>query len=252
MPYIRLGSRIIPSYGLCVACGIIVTGYISCRRAETRGQPFENILIYYACVIGGALVGAKVFYLIITYGVCEAISLFREGQYNILFQESGMVFYGGVIGGLLTIPIAEKITHSKSRDYYETVVPTIPLGHAIGRIGCFLAGCCYGREYCGFGAVRFSHALSGISPEISVVPVQLIEAAGNMLLAFYLLQRYSGKKDGKGVLERYLGIYAVMRFGLEFLRGDIERGSFLRLSTSQWISVLLVGIVVTRILQTEN
>ena len=117
------------------------------------------------------------------------------------------------------------------------LVPAVPLFHAFGRVGCFLAGCCYGIPApAGWLGVTFSQAL--LAPNgVALVPVQLYEAAGCLLL-FLLLDRLARRGwSGGQLLPVYLSLYGAFRFLLEFLRGDGARGFWGPLSTSQWVAL---------------
>jgi phosphatidylglycerol:prolipoprotein diacylglycerol transferase len=123
----------------------------------------------------------------------------------------------------------------------DGLVPSVPLAHAFGRLGCFFAGCCYGVP----SAFGLEFNASELAPHgVKLLPVQLIEAGCNLLL-FVLLLVLSRFCRRRGLLTgTYLAAYAVMRFVLEFFRYDAERGVFWGLSTSQWISLLLLPAAV--------
>ena len=114
----------------------------------------------------------------------------------------------------------------------------LPLIHAFGRIGCFLAGCCYGIPYCGYFNVVFPK--NSFAPQgINLFPIQLCEAFFLILLSFFLLYLTLKNKSRHMVLI-YLFCYSIIRFILEFLRYDSARGKVLFFSTSQWISLIIL------------
>lgn len=125
--------------------------------------------------------------------------------------------------------------------YSDTYCRLLPLGQAFGRVGCFLNGCCYGRDFNGFLSVVYP--VNGVVKQ--VFPVQLLESILCLLLAMFLLSKKSRHKGHHTFL--YLSLYAVLRFILEFARGDLIRGAWLSFSTSQWISILilfsLIGVI---------
>ena len=121
------------------------------------------------------------------------------------------------------------------RKVEQCIIPVLPLGHAVGRLGCLFAGCCYGFEYTGPLAVK--NLL--ISAEKTYFPIQLIEALLNLGIFIFLLWYTRKKRPTYHILCVYLYVYSILRFILEFFRGDLIRGVFLMLSTSQWISVVL-------------
>ena len=111
------------------------------------------------------------------------------------------------------------------------MIPALTLGHGVGRLGCLLAGCCFGKETdMWWGIFMHGHYRH---------PTQLLEATGLILLGLYFLKSHVEKNI---LLIRYLIIYGVLRFGVEALRGDEVRGLWGPLSTSQWLSLLLITV----------
>lgn len=113
------------------------------------------------------------------------------------------------------------------------MVPILPLGHAVGRMGCLFAGCCHGLEYSGPLAVKSLL----ISAEKTYFPIQAVEALLNLAIFIFLLHYAKNKRPAYHILCVYLLTYSVLRFILEFYRGDLIRGGFLIFSTAQWISM---------------
>lgn len=126
--------------------------------------------------------------------------------------------------------------------------PAIPLFHVFGRVGCFLGGCCYGLPSAWGFVYRYSPVAEANG--VSRFPVQLVEAAWNLVL-FLLLARLQ-RRGRDRLLPLYLALYAPARFLLEFLRGDAYRGIFLGLSTSQWISLFLFPAALYALLRPRN
>lgn len=242
-PYIHLFGLNIPSYGLCMAVAMLLACTIAALRVKKRGLSFNDLLIIAACAIGLGIVGAKVLYIVVTYDFSYIIESILTANFDFITY-SGLVFYGGLIGGVLGAMLGAKIAKSKLADYSDAVVPVLPLAHAIGRIGCFLSGCCYGMEYSGWPAMCFPNSVAGLSPDVSVLPTQLFEAALNILVFAALMLYTRKKRKGFTALYVYLTIYGVERFVLEFFRGDEIRGIFGAFSTSQWISIILIVIAV--------
>ena len=215
--------------------GVFITSFFVARKAKTFNIQFEKILIVITATIGCALVGGSALYIFVTYSPAQIWEFISNLDFSFI-EKSGIVFYGGLIAGLLASIISVKILKIDIHSMEKSTVPYIPLGHAIGRVGCLFAGCCHGFEYDGFLAVR--NIL--ISPYKTFFPVQLMEAVLDIVIVFILLAY--GKKERKrfALLSLYLFLYAVMRFGTEFLRADAIRGSLLMFSTSQWISIGIV------------
>ena len=140
------------------------------------------------------------------------------------------MFYGGLIGLLLGAYI---YCRAAKADYWAVIcraLPAVPLAHGFGRIGCFLTGCCYGRECSALG-IAFAH--SEVAPNgVPLFPVQLVEAACVLGLAPALASMSRRGRTGREMLAAYLISYGVLRFILEFFRGDGCRGFLLGLSVS--------------------
>jgi phosphatidylglycerol:prolipoprotein diacylglycerol transferase len=138
----------------------------------------------------------------------------------------------------------------------DAFAPGIALGHAIGRLGCFSAGCCWGKPTTSWIGVHFTEKaseLTGVPIDAALVPTQLIEALANLLIFIFLLWLTKRRKFEGQIIYAYLMIYSVVRFTIEFWRDD-PRGSLLGLSTSQFIAILMFvfGLVMTLISRKRN
>lgn len=237
-PFIHLGPIQIPTYGTTIAIGGLLA-YIFCTvRIKAQGlseNDFTTLLLY--ALIPGFL-GAKLLYFITIWPSADWALLFSlEHIVDTLF--SGFVFYGGIIGGLVGLLLCKKIHHIEISRYANLIVPAIPLAHAIGRIGCFMAGCCYGIPMDPPLGIAFQNPI-GAPAGVPLFPVQLLEAALNLGL-FAILWRYTKKYRAPWAgVALYLSLYAIERFALEYLRYDALRGIYFGLSTSQWISVAML------------
>ena len=242
-PFIHVGSLNIGTYGLCILIGAVAGIGVALIRAKRRSFPVEDTLFLSFFALIGVGVGAKILYLITI--LPDLIEHFQEiftslEAINLLFT-NGFVFYGGLIGAVLAM---WWYTHHFKMDFWQSVellIPSVPLVHAFGRIGCFCGGCCYGIPFGPPIGIAFTN--SPVAPNgIPLFPVQLVEAGLNFLLFFFLLW-FAGKPRPQGrILGAYVIAYAVIRFVLEFLRYDYERGILWVFSTSQWISLILLPI----------
>ena len=181
-------------------------------------------------------IGAKLLYVIVEF------DRFLDKPLAVLGSE-GFVVYGGIITGVLSAILYCKKKNLVFLDYFDLLSPSIALAQGFGRIGCFLAGCCYGKETQCFLGITFPEG--SLAPAgVKLLPTQLISSAGDFLIMALLLlySRYSKKRGNVGAL--YMVLYGVGRFLVEFLRSD-DRGSVGFLSTSQFISI---GIVLGGIL----
>lgn len=249
-PFIEIFTLKIPTYALAFSAAFIICMIIMYRSAPKLGLRSDDTL--YASIYGilGLVVFAKLFFfftkaskLPLYIRFLKAGNSFSITQFcNYFF--GGMVFYGGLIGYVTGVFIYSRIYKTPFMRYFDKYVPFMPLVHAFGRVGCFLAGCCYGIEYYGPFAVKFPY--NELVPELSEVsrfPVQLLEAFINILCFLLLLFLRNTKKLKAGQLPGiYILFYLIERTLLEFLRGDAARGSIGVLSTSQFISILLIPV----------
>lgn len=182
------------------------------------------LLLYWGIFLF-AWLGAKIlFYLTLPTELSN--NLLREVSF---WTGGGFVFYGGLLGGVVFLIIYRLCHFPLNRDVLWAIVPSITLGHAIGRIGCFLAGCCFGSPTQSWWGIH----LHGVDRH----PTQLLEAISLFVLSWYLLK---SKKPHSLLLTHYLLIYGGIRFVIEMLRGDSIRGQWGIFTPSQWISLALI------------
>ncbi|OUP06267.1 prolipoprotein diacylglyceryl transferase family protein [Collinsella sp. An2] len=233
-------------YGLFIALGLIAGGiltWVLCRKLHIV---FEDTITLAAAGGLGAIVGAKLLYLMVSLPQINPAHL-ADPEYLASLMRGGFVFYGGLIGGILLAWCAAKLFRIDLSSHVRPLVPAVALGHGVGRIGCLMVGCCYGTATDGPLSVTYVHSLAAPNG-IPLVPVQLIEAVFEIAYAA-LLAWIALRRPQIQVLPLYLGLYAVLRFMLEFYRGDdAERGLLACLSTSQWISLLILAALLTRLL----
>lgn len=170
-------------------------------------------------------IGAKFFFLY-TIPVELSSSLVQETSF---WLGGGFVFYGGFFGGLLYLAILKGLRFPVSKEILWPMVPALTIGHAVGRFGCFLAGCCYGKETEFFWGIHLHGAQRH--------PTQLLEFFLLLSLGVYLLRSQASKKL---LISVYLVSYGVIRIFIEVLRGDEIRGMWGPLTPSQWISLGLI------------
>ena len=241
-PFITIGNFQLPMYGLCILIGAVLGVWAAMYRAKKTDIHPDDILYSITYTAIGAILGGKLLYVIVSWETISANADYYFSSFEGFreFFSYGFVFYGGLIGGLAVfIPycIVRKLNLGQM---INLVIPSVPLVHGIGRIGCFFAGCCYGMPMDPPWGVYFNSAMAPSG--VALFPVQLLEAALNIIL-FCFLYNYAKKPRKPGsVLGLYLICYGVERFLLEYLRYDAIRGFFLGISTSQWISLVLVPV----------
>lgn len=246
LPYIYIFGYPLPMYGLLAIGGFILAVLVAMSLAKKYGLPPSDVgFASFYCAIG-LILGAKIMYFITMLPkFIKHFDVFMANPFAVLiYVFSGFVFYGGLIGAALGIIIYCKQFSVPLKPFMNVAAPAIPLMHGIGRIGCICAGCCYGMKYDGPFAITypcndFTFAMCGV-PRF---PTQLIETVVNLILALclYIYVKKGVKKDGQPI-GIYLIVYSIMRFCLEFARGDEIRGGLLGLSTSQWISLMLLPL----------
>lgn len=234
---LSIGPVTVHGYGLMIAIGVIVALLVGEKRANKKGLNGDAIyLLTLVCAVTGFL-GAKLLYCIVDWKNFIQAPLQHLGS-------NGFVVYGGIIGGVLGGFLFCVFKKFFFWDYFDIVLPSVAIAQGFGRIGCFLAGCCYGAETDAWYGIAFSH--SSFAPNgVKLIPTQLISSVGMFAIAAILI--WYAKRDRKpgrvGAL--YLILYSIGRFAVEFLRND-HRGAVGNLSTSQFISLIIVviGIVV--------
>lgn len=216
-----------------IGIGFLAAILIGMKRAEKHGLDKDIVFnMGLLCIVGGML-GAKILYIITEWNsIIHSKNLWSDLAY-------GFVVYGGIIGGILILYVYSRFKKLNFLQYMDLIVPSVSIGQGFGRIGCLLAGCCYGRETdCPIGIVFHN---SEFAPNgVSLLPTQIFSSLGDFLIAGFLIW-YAGKqkKDGK-VISMYLILYGVGRFIVEIFRND-PRGNVGMLSTSQFISIFMVA-----------
>jgi phosphatidylglycerol:prolipoprotein diacylglycerol transferase len=225
-----------------VLFGIFSTGIYSCVWSKRKNIDYVETIYFLLAAYIGAVLGSHLLYILVNYKYIGTKQPFVD--FVRLFF-SGSVFYGGLIGGIgITYILRKKFTHYNQ--IVEIVTVSIPLFHFFGRIGCFFNGCCFGVE--SFFGVKFNSSYIEAANGIKRLPIQLIEAAFNIIL-FVLLYKLSKQKIFKNkLLYVYLLAYSIGRFIFEFYRGDIYRGIYFHLSTSQIMSIIISVAVLFRII----
>ncbi len=247
---ITILGKDIPLYGLLFFTGIgiaaAIAGAFLIKRRNIEGWDFVCAAVF---ALIGAVIGAKLLALIVSWElVIQVMKLDGYTLYEKIdaLMKNGFVFYGGLIGGILGFKVYGWIYKTKMSSFFDVGATVLPLGHAFGRVGCFLSGCCYGVEHHGWFSYVYTEstiAEGAVVPlGVPLFPVQLVEAACLLVLFAGLMVLFFKNKKKTPWLQTlaYACSYAVVRFVLEFFRGDKERGGFLGISTSQWISILLV------------
>jgi phosphatidylglycerol:prolipoprotein diacylglycerol transferase len=259
----RIGGLTIGTYGVAIVAGMLGALWLSGRLARRRGliPDFIYDLAFRLLLFG--FLGARLLYIILNWRE------FLADPLGLLFSRQGFVFQGGFIAAL-----AAGIWYTRRHKVpllgaADIIAPALALAHGFGRIGCFFAGCCYGKvcppehstalerllsvrypldmdhgQISNFNFAYFGQIERGLIPQgaagpLPILPVQLFEAFGNFVICAVLLWMWKRQKFSGQVFALYMLLYSVLRFGLEFLRGDAERGLWLggMISTGQSIAI---------------
>ncbi len=256
-PIIEVFGREIGTYGISAFVGLFVCAWVALKLSKQYGMTLDDVILMAVSMGVGLFLGAHIFFgitkipfIIKLFSYIGKISFIDFMKQLIINGLGGMVFYGGLFGGMIGFFVyarLTKMTQEKRRGMLDVIAVCIPLFHTFGRIGCFFGGCCYGMES------RFGYIIheNKLIPEVAGVrrfPVQLIESGCNLLIFFLLLALFKKGKFKNQILFVYLPIYAVVRFTLEFFRGDLLRGIWFGLSTSQWVSIGLLAFSLVRLI----
>lgn len=228
-----IGKFTIHGYGLMIAIGVIVAVLVAIYRAKKAGiDPevvLDLVLIGLICGFGGG----KILYLIVEWKDFIKSPMTYLGG-------GGFVVYGGIILALIVGAVYFTLKKKDPLIVMDLIMPEASIAQGFGRIGCFLAGCCYGRITDSVFGVVFPEG--SLAPAgVKLIPTQLIMSAGNFLIAGILLIAATKLKKRGQILSLYLILYAIGRFAVEFLRND-HRGAVGVFSTSQFISLFIVII----------
>ena len=231
---LTIGSFTVYGYGLMIAIGIVAGCLIAEYRARKQSLDSDQIFpMILWCLVGGFL-SAK-----ILFWITEWKSVAEDPGFMMETLSSGFVVFGGIIGGIFTGWLYCRIKKLTFFKYADVILPSVALAQGFGRIGCLLAGCCYGRETDSAFAITFHN--SAYAPNgVPLIPTQIISSGLDFLHFFILLyfvkkwKKYDGQVTGL-----FFMLYSAGRFVLEYFRGDLERGSVGILSTSQFIAIFM-------------
>lgn len=227
-----IGPVTVHGYGLMIALGIVCCVLLAIYRAKKYQMNPDAILDIAIFSVLAGFIGAKLMYVIVEFPA------FLRDPMSVLGSE-GFVVYGGIIVGVLTAIVYCRIKKLNFMKYFDLCAPSISLAQGFGRIGCLLAGCCYGRATDAWYGIVFPE--SALAPAgVKLIPTQIISSVGNFAIMAVLLWYYKRAKHTGNVGAMYMLLYGIGRFLVEMLRND-SRGAVGMLSTSQFISLFIVA-----------
>lgn len=219
----------IPLYGLFVVIGILSGLYIIYRNIKTLNYKKEENYGLILYILLGTLFGAKYFTL---------LTNFNKYKNNIDFNKIGLSSYGAAIGIIILLIIFAKQYKKNFKELINNILPAIPLMYGISKIGCFLAGCCYGIKYNGPLSITYKYSLSA-PKNISLLPIQIIETITFILIYLYISKK---KKENKNIIGITLLLCGLSKFLLDYLRmNHIDK----ILTVNQIVSIpfIIIGLI---------
>lgn len=245
---ISLGSFFLPTYGALVALAFLAGLWVTVRLARLEHLPAEkisNLAVY--CALAG-LLGGKLFMFLFDF---QEYWQHPDRIFSLETLQAAGVYQGGFLLAFVTAIVYLRRNHLPLGRTFDAFAPGLSLGHAIGRIGCFSAGCCWGKPTHLPWAITFTrpdaHELTDVPLNVPLHPTQLYESAINLLIFWMLWRRiHKPHRDGE-VFGWYLLLYSTARFFIEFVRNHEQSLEF-GLSLTQWISLgtLLIGLWLLR------
>lgn len=225
--YLDLGFVNIYMWGVFVALGFLLAYYLILKNVK---KPLEKRVVeelaFYSLI--GLLLGSRIVYVLsnLSYYSGNPLEIF-------MIWEGGMTSYGGFLGAISAMLIYSKIKKINFVKYFDFMIPYVALGMAVGRIGCFFNGCCYGIETSLPWGVDFGD-------EILRHPTQLYLALGDLSI-FFILKNLKKKFSGFIFLS-FVALFSLLRFLVDFLRDYENVYYFLSLKFSQWVTLTLLVV----------
>jgi len=240
----NLGGFTIYAYGVLLAAAYLLGLQFALVRARARGLDGQRVMDLGIWIIISALVGAKLLLLIVDF------KTFTSNPRELLnLLRSGGVFYGGLIAAVVVALLYLRRHKLPLWTTTDVFAPGIALGHIVGRVGCLMAGCCFGQPASVPWAITFrdpqAFANSGTPLNVPLHPTQLYEAGAEaLILAFLLVFERRGRPFPGRTFWSYMLLYGISRLIIEVYRGDNRGMVFDVLSTSQFVSIILVPLAI--------
>ena len=237
----ELGPFVLHTYGVMLAAAFLVALFVAAWQAKKAGLDAARVSDLAVYVLIAGLLGAKLMLLAVEWPTYSKMGL-RELLWA--FLQSGGVFYGGLVGGLLMAFWFARRSHLPLWPTADVLAPGVVIGQSIGRLGCLAAGCCWGKTAAVPWAVTFTDVevarTIGTPIDTPLHPSQIYESLVTLLIFVVLIWLAPRKRFQGQVTLTYVVLYSIARFGLEFYRGDAGRGFIGPLSTSQWVAIVLM------------
>lgn len=244
----KIGPITIYTYGVLIATAFFLGLALAARQARVEGEDPQKIMDLSFYILISAIVGSRLLYIVVEYKeyISDPLRIFKV-------WEGGLVFYGGFIMAMAVVIIYIRKHEMNLWKVGDILAPSVAIGQGVGRLGCFFAGCCYGRETDVSWAVIFKDPNTLAPMDLHLHPTQLYDSAnGFIIFAILLILRKFKKFDGQ-LFWTYTLLYAVGRFIVEIFRGD-ERGFVIEsfLSTSQFIAIPLFIVSIIMLIRLKS
>ncbi|HXF03820.1 MAG TPA: prolipoprotein diacylglyceryl transferase [Blastocatellia bacterium] len=236
IPYLEIT---VYTYGVLQATAFLIGLWVAMRHAEQDGMDRARIFNLGVAVIIGSLIGSRLLMVITEW---ESFRGNWQALFSLQLVQAGGVYYGGFLAGIATALWYARRHALSWWKVADAFAPAVSLGLAIGRLGCFSAGCCWGKPTTHWWGVQFPEAARlfvGTPTAMRLHPTQLYEAAASVLIFLWLLQRRKTRRFPGQLILLYAIVYGAARFLIEFVRDD-WRGWVGPLSTSQFIAVVTI------------
>lgn len=229
--WLTIGPFTIHGYGVMIAVGVLFAFYLGERQAKKNHlDPSEVDNLVFVCLAVGYFF-SKFTYTLVNF------QQFLRNPWSVI-SSGGWVVYGGILGGIFGAWAYCKMKKLPFLEYFHLLIPEVALAQAFGRIGCFFAGCCYGiYTHSAFHLIFPNGSLAPAG--VPLVPTQLMMSFGDFMLFAILWKLYNHPETRKLTAPCYLILYSIGRFLIEFVRGDVERGTIGIFSTSQFIAIFV-------------
>ena len=243
----EIGGFPIYTYGVLLAAAYLLGLQFALVRARSRGLDPNRVMDLGIWIIVSALVGAKLLLLVVDFDTFG-----RNPRELLTLVRSGGVFYGGLIAAVAVALWYLRRHRMPMWTVTDVFAPGIALGHVVGRLGCLFAGCCFGRQTSVPWAITFTDQFAaanvGTPLNVPLHPTQLYEAGADLLILIVLLATERRGRPFPGrTFWGYMLAYGISRFIIEIYRGD-PRGAIGALSTSQFVSVILVPLSIVMLI----
>jgi phosphatidylglycerol:prolipoprotein diacylglycerol transferase len=240
----QIGNFFLPTYGLLVTLGFLAALWMAARLGRRSGLDWDTVLNLGIYAGLAALIGAKLLLIALDF---KYYLRYPSELFSMSTLRAGGIFYGGLVLALATAFLYMRRKKLPGLVTADAFAPGLALGHAIGRLGCFAAGCCWGAPTHLPWAVTFTNPVSeqrvGVPLGVPLHPTQLYESLAEALIFLILYWRFARPHRPGAIIGLYLALYSSARFLIEFVRAHDQMNAYYGpLVIEQWIALALVAL----------